>query len=52
MRRAAAVAIPYVNQRSIASRETVVKVSYCRSSEDSSWREFPAREVVFDDIKV
>jgi len=49
---AAAVAIPFFSQRSVASRETVVKVSYWRSSEDPSWLEFPTREVVFDDIKV
>jgi len=49
---AAAVAIPFISQRSVASRETVVKVSYWRSADDPSWLELPTREVLFDDIKV
>jgi len=44
--------MPFVSQRNVSSRETVIKLSHCQSSDDSSWTELTTREVTFDDLKV
>ena len=53
---AAVVAMPFVTQRAVSSRETVVKHLLASdapsSDDDASWTELRSREVAFDDIKV
>lgn len=52
--RTAVIAVPFIGQRNVSSRETVVKLLRCQSTADdsSSWTELPTREVTFDDVKV